>query len=182
MNETLPKRRRRRPDGLNSAGMYLNFFKGYSLKDPDALHARARSFMKLLVVRHNPIMFQRLANKLKRLRHEAHYSQATWLKTTACGTVACIAGHTLVLCGLSVPSISYLRERKVPLVLLARRALGLSSQEAHSLFGATGYDWPEPYSTRFQRAVYGLGSNEKPSHIVSEMCAAIAKGKVKIPK
>jgi len=140
---------------------------------------------------------KRLAQKLRRLRHEEHYDQSTWVSKTACGTAACIAGHAALLagakftkcpCGCGESFVCTLDGQRATIDEVARKFLGLSYDQSMTLFTGAPYEvrgWPEPFRDRWSNAVLGNvreGNKkaERPSRIAADFLDAIADKKVKL--
>lgn len=134
----------------------------------------------------NKPLLRKLALKLRRLRHEEHYDQGVWARTTRCGTAACIAGHAAALAGWSLRPIPkdedptpqdacVMGGREVPVMRVASALTGI--RDDHWLFSdAPGDDWPAPFDMRWRYAeTSGL---ERPSRIAADLLDAIADGKV----
>jgi hypothetical protein len=126
----------------------------------------------------NVEFIRRLAKHMRRIRHEAHYNQATFARKTECGTAACIAGHAVLLADGRLP-----REKGVPKYFdheaiqdRARKLLGLSPMRAARLFCGDprgDIQWPNEFALRF-------ASEPAKSRVAADLLDAIASRKVKL--
>ena len=96
------------------------------------------------------------------LRHEPYTTPTKKTPTPYCGTTACLAGHVVLLLGVS-PTVtpSYIQSHTLPEKLqrrghhvytledIARDALGLTGQQARGLFYHT--HWPTKFRTAFEQ-------------------------------
>lgn len=94
------------------------------------------------------------------------YYQRDWMRESdaaPCGTVACLAGETVICAAPSVAQgIKDLRravrafERgfayDIGVVKKARTLLGISLEDAERMFGGYADEWPQPFKGRFERA------------------------------
>lgn len=150
-----------------------------------------------------------LAQKLRRIRHEEHYNQGVWTERTTCGSVACLAGHAIVLAGFrtildsqSEYGVKQFDEESGPdpavcaigsdgkkvkrLSLVARQWLGFTENQAETVFSEVPHaQWPEEFALRWTDACRGINRNgeneiERPSRIAADFLDAIADGAVKL--
>ncbi len=102
----------------------------------------------------NVELLTKVMNKLKRLRHKAHFDMDGWIYETECGTAACIAGHALLMGGYKlVPQkdrgyfdtvLPPGKSTPVDLQEAARKLLKLTPEQAERLFSA--YQWPPQFN------------------------------------
>lgn len=137
----------------------------------------------------NVALLRRLARKLRRLRHEEHYDQASYGRNTNCGTAACVAGHALIesgykfLFGVGGNRQGIIKDGKTfdsfDVSDLAGIELGLSYGDSATLFSASpNSDWPEPFRSRWAES--DDGGTERPSRIAADYLdhlADVAEGK-----
>ena len=131
----------------------------------------------------NRTLLLKVAARLKRLRHQAHYNQSTFIETNACGTACCIAGWALLESGMKPKEVEQIREDFPGGVgQAAVDVLGLPTSSRYpTLFHEfPSISWPEPYATRWANSTE-KGPNRQ-SKIAADLLEAIAKGKVKITK
>lgn len=125
----------------------------------------------------NKRLMLEVARRLRNLKHEEHYNQATWVAGTICGTTCCIAGHTLLAAGLTPKQLMRVDDGDgTP--DLARRLLGLTDAQADRLFSADTSEWPEEYAARFMNT--SPWGDERPSRVAADLLEAIAQGRVEI--
>lgn len=135
-----------------------------------------------------------LAKKMRRLRHEEHYDQGLYVEKTACGTVACLAGHAALMAGWKPFKDSegnvcdYAMKgpegKMKDIATIAKQHLGINTRKAIRLFTPNPEDdeytrWPEEFAARWEAAVFS-DSDERPSRIAADLLDAIAAGKVKL--
>jgi len=94
-------------------------------------------------------------------KHPELFEMSDWCQHTECGTVACLAGHTVILDQLERgtildPALVYAPDswgRK------AEQILGLTVEEAGRLFHVS--DWPEQFCTEFKHFRRAMTSVER---------------------
>lgn len=140
----------------------------------------------------NKALLRKVAARLRRLRHEEHYNQATWAakRPGGCGTAGCIAGHVVMVLGMRMkwlkgydspnyPSATHCvnsrskKKQQIEIRDAAEKALGLTPMAADRLFSAHADGWPEEFRTRWY-------SEERHSRIAADLLDAIADGKVSL--
>ncbi len=139
-----------------------------------------------------------LAKKMRRLRHEEHYDQGTWVQQTECGTACCLAGHAAMLGG-SRPLTKRDRKKlghegdglmKTPdaqyewVQELGGQFLGIDEESWLFTYqpdaeGRYPAKWPAEYALRWRAALRGE-SDERPSRIAADLLDAIADGEVSL--
>lgn len=95
------------------------------------------------------------------------YDQDEFVRTSRkspCGAAACLAGET-VICNAStvkkgietlrrmISGYGWVSLTSAPPAKRAKKLLGLTESEAYAMFQSEGIGWPEPYASKFSKAV-----------------------------
>lgn len=94
-----------------------------------------------------------------------------------CGTVACIAGHALLAAGLPLVSLARMERNgwsRIPDA--AQGLLGLTEDQADTLFDAECIDWPMEYKARYRATKNWIQRAE----VAASLLEAIADGTVEL--
>lgn len=133
----------------------------------------------------NKPLLRRLARKLRRLRHEEHYRQSTYISRTQCGTAACIGGHAAIEIGRQKVYDHAKKHGRIGELGAVRQILGLRNGR---LFAPDPREpwgeryntaWPELFAARWDARLRGE-SDERFSRIAADLLDAIADGTVKL--
>jgi hypothetical protein len=112
----------------------------------------------------NKRLLRKVRNRIAEIPES--YRQGTWVsddQKSPCGTVACLAGETIIAAAPSIEKGIQSLKRAVDrfehgdtydsgVVRKARLLLGISIQEATDMFDGYGNTWPSPFGERFTSA------------------------------
>lgn len=113
----------------------------------------------------NVDLLKRLRTRFLRMRHPQHFDMETWGYKGGCGTVACIAGHALLLSGYKLKQVDGFPEyvspegRVVRPGEAARRELSLPPLVASELFYAP-LRTPKEAAARIQELIDSVEANQ----------------------
>jgi hypothetical protein len=102
-------------------------------------------------------------------KYPERYYQGTFGYKGPCGTVCCIAGHTMLAAKKKLTAYPFNK---------AKNILGLTNKQASALFSGGCLGWPKEYYDRFRVA----GSKRERAKVAASLLRALATGKVTIPE
>lgn len=132
----------------------------------------------------NKRLLRKVRNRIAEIP-ESYNQNYFWLddRDAPCGTVACLAGETIIA---SKPTVQagikslrrYSNECRLiiehPIARRAAKLLGLTDDERR-IFDGVGNGWPQPYKGRFQRA---STPNQRAQVAVAYLDECLKRGKV----